>query len=73
MKALRNLLYLTLFFTVPSVLWAQYGGTQSIFSLGVGARALGLGSACVALPQDPTTIYWNPAGLDFLEQKGITF
>ena len=31
--------------------------------LGAGARALGMGSAYVALSFDATAIYWNPAGL----------
>ena len=31
--------------------------------LGAGARALGMGSAYVALSFDATAVYWNPAGL----------
>ncbi len=31
----------------------------------VGARALGMGSAFVALADDPSAVYWNPAGLTF--------
>jgi tetratricopeptide (TPR) repeat protein len=48
-------------------------GTQSLFVLGAGARALGLGNAYVAMPQDPTAIYWNPAGMEFLQRKSATF
>jgi len=49
-------------------------GTVSIFhALGAGARQLGLGGACVATPFDATTIYWNPAAIDYLEQKNATF
>jgi len=29
----------------------------------IGARALGMGGAMVGLADDPTAIYWNPAGL----------
>jgi tetratricopeptide (TPR) repeat protein len=50
----------------------QYGGTQEIFKLGVGARALGLGSAVVAMPLDASTVYWNPGGLDYLERRSVT-
>jgi tetratricopeptide (TPR) repeat protein len=47
------------------------GGTHSIFQLGVGARAIGLGSAVVAMPSDASTVYWNPGGLDFLERRSV--
>src|SRR5262245_19879932 len=29
----------------------------------VGTRALGMGGAFVAVADDPTAVYWNPAGL----------
>jgi tetratricopeptide (TPR) repeat protein len=48
------------------------GGTQEIFKLGVGARALALGSAVVAMPLDASTVYWNPGGLDYLERRSVT-
>jgi len=35
----------------------------AFLKLGVGARAMGMGSAYVALADDPTALYWNPAGL----------
>ncbi|MGH9162460.1 MAG: hypothetical protein ACRD2X_21040, partial [Vicinamibacteraceae bacterium] len=31
----------------------------------VGARALGMGGAFVAVADDATATYWNPAGLAF--------
>ncbi len=51
---------------------AQNGGVNSIFHQGVGARQSALGGAVVAYPQDPTTIYWNPAGLEYLPEKSIS-
>ncbi len=36
-------------------------------SIGAGARALGLGGAFVAIADDSTASYWNPAGLCQLE------
>jgi tetratricopeptide (TPR) repeat protein len=52
---------------------AQGGGTESNFSLGFGARAMGLGQAYTALAQDPTAVFWNPAGLEYIKQQSATF
>jgi len=50
------------------------GGTKSLFSTaGVGARALGVGNAFVAVADDPSAVYWNPGGLDFIQKKGASF
>lgn len=48
-------------------------GLEPIFSLGAGARQLGLGGACIAVPLDATTIYWNPAAIDFIEKRSVSF
>jgi len=50
---------------------AKYAG--EFLDLGVGARPLGMGSACVALVADVTSTYWNPAGLAELKDKEIMF
>jgi hypothetical protein len=44
---------------------AKYAG--EFISLGVGARALALGGAYVALANDVTAGYWNPAGLSRID------
>jgi len=36
----------------------------------VGSRAIGMGSAYVALANDASSVYWNPAGLTNIKQKG---
>ena len=41
--------------------FGKYSG--EFLSLGVGARALGMGGAYVAVSEDVTSGYWNPAGL----------
>jgi hypothetical protein len=41
--------------------------------LGVGARALGMGEAFVAVADDASASYWNPAGLVFLPERQILF
>jgi hypothetical protein len=37
--------------------------SNEFLAIGVGARALGMGNAAVALCNDVTAAYWNPAGL----------
>lgn len=37
--------------------------SNEFFTLGVGARGLGMSNACVANTDDVTSGYWNPAGL----------
>lgn len=57
----------------PGVALADVGETGFAFlRLGVGARAMGLGSAYVALADDPTAIYWNPAGLAAISGTQVT-
>ena len=48
------------------------GGTESVFALGAGSRALGMGGAFTAVSDDATSLYWNPAGLADLAQTSLT-
>lgn len=48
---------------------AKYAG--EFMELGVGARPLGMGSAFVAISDDATAPYWNPAGLANLKAKEL--
>ena len=58
---------------VPAGAHGSPGQTGFAFlKLGVGARAMGMGSAYVALADDPTAIYWNPAGLAGAEGAQVT-
>ena len=41
------------------------------FSLGVGARGLAMGGAVIAGPFDGTASYWNPAGMNYLNNRHI--
>ncbi len=49
---------------------AKYAGEA--FNLGAGARPLALGGAYIALVEDATAIYYNPAGLSELRQRQVT-
>jgi hypothetical protein len=55
-----------------SPVWgAKYAG--EFLSLGVGAKALGMGGAFVAICDDGSAGYWNPAGLQQMREKEIIF
>jgi hypothetical protein len=41
-------------------------------SIGVGPRALSMGGASVAVSNDATAGYWNPAGLSVLSRQMVT-
>lgn len=48
------------------------GGLEGDFlAWGAGARALALGNAYVALADDASAAYWNPAGLGFAERGDV--
>jgi hypothetical protein len=51
--------------TVLPAARAKYAG--EFMAIGVGGRALGLGSSYVAVANDVTAGYWNPAGLSQLQ------
>lgn len=44
--------------------------TAQFLKLGVGARAMGMGGSFVAVSDDGSAMYWNPAGL--VNQKDLT-
>jgi hypothetical protein len=51
---------------------ARHDTGAEFLTFGIGARASGMGEAFVAIADDPTSIYWNPAGLAILKERGIT-
>jgi hypothetical protein len=54
---------------VQSLDAAKYAGEA--FTLGAGARPLAMGGAYIALADDPTAVYYNPAGLVLLHSRQI--
>ena len=55
-------------------LGGQRAGTASgtFLEIGVGARAVGLGESFVAIANDPSAVYWNPAGLASLQRREVS-
>jgi len=55
-------------------LGGQRAGTSSatFLKIGIGARAVGLGESFVAVANDPTAIYWNPAGLASIQRQDLS-
>ena len=53
---------------------SKVGTTSAPFlEIGVGSRAIGMGSAFVAVADDATALYWNVAGLSRLTQNEMIF
>jgi long-subunit fatty acid transport protein len=55
-------------------LGSQRAGTTSgqFLKIGLGARAVGLGESFVAVANDPSAVYWNPAGLASLQRMELS-
>lgn len=51
----------------------QVSNADDLFSVGGGARAMGMGGAHVALVNDVTAGFWNPAGLSGLTQRQLAY
>ncbi|MFO7891652.1 MAG: PorV/PorQ family protein [bacterium] len=45
--------------------------TADFLNIGVGARAVGMGSAFSSVSNDVSSFYWNPAGIAFLKKPVI--
>jgi len=48
-------------------------GRESVFSVGVGARSLGMGGGFTSIADDATSVYYNPAGLVILKNHELSF
>jgi len=61
---------LVLLMVLSVVAFADGIGAFSAFKNGIGARALAMGGAFVAVCDDATAMVWNPAGLAQLDDLG---
>jgi len=75
MSMIRKLLLLTALVaaTAAPVSADSAGRAGAFLKMGVGARALGMGSAFTAIADDSTAAFWNPAGLATLEKPEASF
>ena len=64
----------SLIFLIPlptSAAGGEGGYAGAYLRIGVGARPLGMGGAFIALADDATASYWNPAGLGQIETSQL--
>ena len=59
--------------TAPIYAAESAGQAGAYLKMGVGARALGMGSAFTAVANDSTAAFWNPAGLAKLKKHEASF
>jgi tetratricopeptide (TPR) repeat protein len=71
---MKKILALTLVLLVPAgvIFCLDDYGTESLFVLGAGARAAGMGGAYTALADDVSGAYYNPAGLAELPRQEVS-
>jgi len=75
---IRITLWFTLIsFMLPAGILAQdvtkVGTTAGKFlAVPAGARGIGMGGAYVAVTDDPTAMYWNPAGITRMQSAGVS-
>ena len=77
MMKLLPIIYLCLLATYVIGLSTGYAADEGahaaeFLSHGVGARALGMGGAFVAIADDATATYWNPAGLTKVKKHSFS-
>src|SRR5687767_6349325 len=72
MKAFAAVL-LGAFLAASSAMAGSGRTTASFLKLGIGARGVAMGNSQTAAVEDATALYWNPAALDKLTQKEISF
>ena len=70
---MKKIFLITILLLFTASIYAEgNAGTEDIFNFGAGAKALALGRTFVALSDDVSAIYWNPAGLFNLNKKTVS-
>jgi len=73
MKNRLGIFALALALIIATSVSAGDAGNSSLFAVGAGARALGMGGAFTSLADDATAVYYNPACLPHLEFHEVSF
>ncbi len=60
-------------FCAPARAEEGNAGTQSVFTIGAGSRAIALGRSFVSIADDASAVYWNPAALRNVQSKQLMF
>jgi hypothetical protein len=72
----RNTLSVLLALSLLVLLASPTAATKlagEFMATGFGARALGMGGAFVSIADDASAVYWNPAGLSYLDHSQVLF
>ena len=64
-KSIQLTTFLVIIFSFASNIWAQGEAAVPFLLIAPGARPCGMGEAGVALADEATAVFWNPAGLAF--------
>ncbi len=68
-----SVMFSFLCFSVSEAVHKNAGTTGANFlKIGVGSRAVGMGSAYTGIADDVSAMYWNPAGLSRIKERQIT-
>ncbi len=65
-------LFILLLLIGNCALSAKDASGAAFLKIGVGARAIGMGEAFVAVSDDANALYWNPAGLSQIKKRELT-
>jgi long-subunit fatty acid transport protein len=73
-KVFKSIFLLALSIGTIGTAFAESAGQAGAYlKMGVGARALGMGSAFTAVADDSTASFWNPAGLAKMKKPEASF